>query len=70
MSQEEISRIVFSFDRKTCETNIFANKDFEYNFIRDAIKFAPIMSGIPNSRMPSFQLFQIKKSMTKSKEGI
>ena len=37
MTQEEVSRIVFSFDRKTCETNIFSNKEFEYNFIRDAI---------------------------------
>lgn len=70
MTQEEVSRIVFSFDRKTCETNIFSNKQFEYNFIRDAIQHAPIMNGIPSSRIPSFQLFQIKKSETVSKEGI
>ena len=70
MSQDELSGLVFSFDKKTCQSNIFSEKDYEYNFIRDAIKTAPTMTGITYSRLPSYQLFQIKKCFYESTLGI
>ena len=69
MNQEQISKIVFSFNKSITDIDIFEEKDFQYNFLRDAIKSAPNMKEIPNSYLPSFQLFQIKKGITMSKDG-
>ena len=49
MSQDELSGLVFSFDKNTCQSNIFSEIDYEYNFIRDAIKMAPNMTEITYS---------------------
>ena len=70
MSQDQISQIVFSFSKSVSETNFFDKKNDEYYFVRDALKSAPNMSEIPNSYLPTFQLFQIKKGMTKSNDGL
>ena len=70
MSQEELSGLVFSFDNETCQGNVFSDNDYEYNFIREAIKTAPNMTGINYSRLPSYQLFQIKKGSKKSTAGM
>ena len=62
--------MVFTFNKNTHGSNIFCDQDYDSNYIRDSIKSAPSMRDIPNFYMPSFQLFQIKKGITKTKEGI